>query len=456
MAPPWLPLWHWAYVLFRLADGASHALISLVPLLIHGMPLWTVPATVAAMNVVSVPASFLWGALMERTKGSGRRRLALTGFTISAASMLTMAASVWLGAGEPWAILLYLVATVLFAAFGLATAPAAAVLILDGVPGKHWSNVTGRLSRGLGWSHMVGLTVMTAWGLSGTLRFEGAFLACGVAAAAAAIWAGGTIEPLSKAERSERRTARAGRTRRPAMADRGPPAIDDLRESQQRFDRPVWFPLRLRLRPSFKGLMLANGHPFLLLVAYFLMFTASTIFFSSYPGVLADGLGYTIGFVLLAQMPSHIINPLTYAWAGRVGELRGEMSAIGGGILVRLVALPAMAAPLLLFGTEGLWLILIGHGLAGLSFSLLQVNGVTLMAKVHRGGRGQGVGNFHATVAMGALVGSASATLMLVWLPVGWTYVPAAALLAAGALLYLAVRRSPQFAARNLPPTDAP
>lgn len=450
MADARLPTWHWAYVLFRLGDGASQALISLVPLVVHGLPLWSVPATIAAMNVVSVPASFLWGALMERTRGIGRRRLALVGFLVSAVSLFVMAATVRFGVGAPGAIGLYIVATVLYAAFGLATAPAASVLILDGVPGKDWSDVTARLSRGLGWSYLVGLGVMAAWGLSGTLRFDGAFFGCGVATAGALAWAWWKIEPLSHRDRrADHRTKEAkvrldGRILRPAIAD--------LRESQQRFDRPVWLPLRLRLRPSFKGLMLANGHPMLLLVAFFLMFTASTIFFSSYPGVLADSLGYSIGLVLLAQIPSHIINPMTYAWAGRLGAAKGEMRGIGAGIIVRLVSLPSMAVALLLLGAEGLWLLLIGHGLAGLSFSLMQVNGVTLMAKVHRGGRGQGVGNLHAAVASGALIGSTSATLMLLWLPVQWTYVPAAILLVVGALLYLVVRRSPQFAPRNLPP----
>jgi hypothetical protein len=42
------------------------------------------------MNLVTVPATFLWGVLMEKCQGHGRRRLAIGGFGMSALALMAL------------------------------------------------------------------------------------------------------------------------------------------------------------------------------------------------------------------------------------------------------------------------------------------------------------------------------------------------------------------------------
>lgn len=70
-----------------MGDGITHAFIPLMPLIAYDLPPWTVPELVANMNLVTVLATFLWGALMEKYQGHGRRRLAIGGFGMSAVAV---------------------------------------------------------------------------------------------------------------------------------------------------------------------------------------------------------------------------------------------------------------------------------------------------------------------------------------------------------------------------------
>ncbi len=421
-----LPSWTWAYVSFRFADGVSNALIPLVPLLVHDAPLWSVPAVAAVMNLVSVPSSFLWGGLMEKHRGQGRRRLAMLGFAASGIAMAVMAIP-----GPVW---LFVVAAATFTGFGVATAPAASVLLLESVPGNQWAAATGRMARRTGIAYLVGVVLAVTAGLTGWLQPWWVFLVSAVAAIVAAFIARATIEPA------------VGPTMPRHPAGFG---LDAVRNAQRRFERPVWFPSRLRHRPTLKGITLADGDPLKFLVGYFLLFTGSAVFFSSYGGVLSDRIGLAVGFVLLAQAPSNFVTPLVYPWAGRYGSTHGEMLGTLRGVESRIVIIPLMAVLLLFWQGWSYVPLLILHGAIGVSFALLQVNGSCMMAKCHRAGRGQGVGNFHAAVGLGSLSGSLLATLLFAVANLLVAYVVMAIMLLAGAAVVWSIRNSDQFHPRN-------
>lgn len=422
-----LPAWHWAYALFRFGDGLSHGLIPLVPILVHDMPLWAVPATGAAMNLVSVPTSFAWAQLMERSRGVGRRRLAVAGFAVSGVAMATMAFTM-----PFWAFLL---AAAVFTGFGVATAPAASVLVLESVPGRDWAKAAGHLSRRTSITYLAGGTMAAVLGLSGVLVFWQIFIAAAFVAVGAAIVAAVTIEP------------HAGRT---AL---GTPRLPAIQAMQRRIERPVWLPGRLRFAPSLRGMKWADGHPRRFLVAIFLLFVASTVFFAAYPGVLSRDAGLSLGLVLIAQMPSNIATPLAYTYAGRWAGRHGDMRAAAVGVSTRLLTLPALMLLVLAWTQASFVPLLIIHAGVGFSFAFLQVSGSTIMAKTHRSGRGAGVGNYHAAVALGCMVGSTTSFLILLWSSFAVIVAVATACLVLGALLFFSIARSPQFDARNV--TDA-
>lgn len=407
-----LPSWHWAYVAFKAADGATATLLPLQALLHYDLPLWAVAATAAVMNLASVPASIAWSRIMAG--GKRRRRSAVAGFAVAAIMLAFLAAR------PPFA--LYLVGCAVFAAFGVATAPAASTLLLEGLDRKRWAPATAALSRRTGLAFLTGMGIVVALGFAGILQAAPVFLAAGVASAGAAVLAARTIVPY-KALHPD---------------DAAPPprhAAEVLRATGRRIERAVWFPARLRHppRPAALWASLRSGPaPFLLAVT--LLFGGTTLFLASYAGVLRDQLGLSLGLVLLAQLAAPVATNLTYAMAGRTGQERGERWAIGIGALLRMLALPALCATVLGAGAAAYPALLALQAVIGVSFAFLQVNAPCLLADHHPGGRGEGVGAYHAAVSMGVLMGSLVGFLLLFVTTLTVAYTAASAMVVLGCL----------------------
>lgn len=394
-----LPAWSWAYVAFRLGDGASSALIPLAVVLHYDLPLWALALTTAVMNLASVPATFLWGTLVDR--GVDRRPLVMGGFAVASVAMLLLAFL------PPFP--LFVLGAILYTVFGVATSPAASVMVLQGVERKRWSLATGTLSRRTGFAFLTGMTTSILLGLTGVLEIGAMFAATATTSLMAALVAGRTL---------------------PAMLLPHEPGFDPavVRAAARRFEKPVWAPSRLRHVPTLRGVRAALRDPARLWpVGYAITFMGSVAFFTSFPGVLANELGVTAGLVLLAQAPSHIMTPLTYPWAGRHGLRVGESLAVLRGSYLRTAAVPIMCLLIVVVGRASLPLLMVLHALMGLSFALLQVNGPVLLAHLHPGGRGQGVGTYHAAVGTGTLLGALVAFVLLRFYPYPASYLFAVA-----------------------------
>lgn len=415
-----LPAWSWAYVNFRLGDGLSNLLIPLAVVVRYHEPIWMLGVATAVQNLAGVPATFVWGAIVDRTPQ--RRRVVAAGFLVAAVALAVMAANVpfWL----------FVVAAAAYTGFGVATAPAASTLVLQGRPRTEWATATGALSRRTGLAYLTGLLIATGVGLAaGAVDFAGDF------AAAAVLSLGAGMLAL--------RTVPTWRPPLPHEADYDPRLAQ---ASQRLFERNVFFPGRLRNRPRLGDVAAAwtRGHrlwPF----GIALTFVGSVCFFTSYPGVLS-GLGLSAGLVLLCQTPSNLVSPLAYPLAGRTGARIGEARAVLRGSAIRTTVVPVLA---LLLGTIAhpgwatLAAVIVLHGLMGLSFALLQVNGVVMLAREHPGGRGRGVGTYHAAVGTGTLVGSALAYVLLRTQDYRVSYIVSVLVAGLGAgLLVAAARRS--------------
>lgn len=423
--PVQLPLWSWSYVTFRFGDGLTSGLIALAVLLHYGLPIWAMALTTAAQNLAGVPAAFLWGKLMDM--GVKRRPIVVTGFAMAALSLAVLATL------PPYP--LFVAASILYTAFGVATAPAASTMVLQRVPRHRWSRTTAALSRRTGAAFLAGMlgSIVIAWPGAGPApsvylggpHFPGCFAAAAVMAGMAALLAYLTVPPYQPPLPHE-----AGHDPRLIQA------------GQRRFERSVYFPGRLRNRPRLKDLIAMAQSPHRLWpLGYALTFMGSVCFFSSYPGVLSGNLGLAAGLVLLAQAPSNVVTPLTYPWAGRHGTRIGESSGVLEGSLLRTVTLPLFCLAVVVLGARGLPVLLLLHGVMGLSFALIQVNGPVILAGLHPGGRGQGVGTYHAAVGVGTLLGSFSAFVLLSVADYRWSYVFAVAMAVVGGLLLQAAHR---------------
>lgn len=370
-----LPAWHRAFALFRTADGATSAVIPLLAVVVYGYPAWGVALVAAVMNAAGVPASYLWGALMEN--GPGRRRLATMGFAMAAASLAYLATL------PPWP--LYLAGAAVFTAFGTATAPAAGRLVLEDRARGDWARSTSQLNAVLSWTYLVGTVAVVAWALMGTLRPDVLFAVTGVLSLAAAAVAWVTIRPWH-----------AGM---PSLA--AAPEPQDMR----RFERPVWFPGKLRFRLYWPR---RPGPHQSLAVGVALLFFGTTTFLSTYAGVLARDLGLGTGLVLLAQAPSHLSIPVAFAMCGGLIGRWGEVGVARTGLLLRLLTVPLFMATLLWWQPPFYALVLAFGLLLGFGFALFQSTIPCVLAATHPRSAGRGVGGYHAAVAFGVLGGSSA------------------------------------------------
>lgn len=423
-----LPAWSWAYVAFRLGDGASSALIPLAVVLHYDLPLWALALTAAAMNLASVPATFLWGSLVDR--GVDRRPLVVGGFAVAALAMILLATL------PPFP--LFVLGAVLYTVFGVATSPAASTMVLQGVERKRWSLATSTLSRRTGFAFLTGMVVSIVLGLTDVLDIGAMFAATATSSAMAALVAARTVAAL----------------RLPHEPGFDPAVV---RAGARVFERTVWMPGRLRHPPSLQGITSALRDPARLWpVGYAVTFMGSVSFFTSFPGVLANELGIAAGLVLLAQAPSHIVTPIAYPWAARHGLRIGESTAILRGSLLRTAAVPLMCGLIVLWGAPALPVLLVLHAVMGLSFSLIQVNGPVLLAHLHPGGRGQGVGTYHAAVGAGTLVGALVAFVLLRLFPYPVSYVFSVAMTLLGCFLLWSAHTRWRRIARMGDPLESP
>lgn len=392
--PPRKPslAWRWSYVAFRFGDGATNALIALAVVLHYGLPLWVLALTTTCMNLVAVPATFLWGTLMERARH--RRRIVVLGFALASASMALLA---W---WPPFPV--YVLGAVAYTMFGVATSPGASILALQGVAKEDWSKATTSLSRRTGLAFLTGMAVSVVLGLSlAEPPFRAVFAASAGTAALAAVLAFRTVPA--------------------ALPGPRPGFVPGQVSADQRlFERPVYMPGRLRDSPTWAGLKGALGSHRLWPLGLMLTFTGSVSFFTSYPGVLHNELGLAAGIVLLCQAPSHIVTPFAYPWAGRLGTRTGRSRTVAEGAILRLVGIPALCGSIVLFGASAVPILIVAHAILGFSFSMIQVNSPLLLAEVHPGGKGQAVGLHHAAVGAGTLLGSLAAFILLRAFPAYW------------------------------------
>lgn len=421
-----LPPWHWAYAAFKLADGITHGLVALAIILWYDGAAWMVALTAAIMNLAGVPAAFAWGKAMDG--GQGRRRAAVAGFAFAAFFLLIVATGPTL--------ILFVIAVTGFTVFGVATAPAASYLILEAAPRRQWGAASGALARRTGMLYVAGMTFTVGLAFAGRLHLPTLFAAAALLSLGAAAVAWRTIPPYDPA-------------RTPTMQYNE----DVARAAPRRIERAIYFPGRLWYRPTGRSVRLPDlAFPTNLLVALTLLFAGTVTLLGGYPGILADELGYGPGLILLATSPAAFLTLAAYGTAGRYGGDRGEGPGLRMGGMLRLVAIPGLAAALLL-GADALPLLLVLHGLMGISFAFLQVNGPCLIAQHHPRGRGAGVGAFHAAVAAGTLAGSVLSAALLWSLPVWSVYVASAFLTSLGIVaLFAAVRRVP---GGKVPPSAA-
>jgi len=166
--------------------------------------------------------------------------------------------------------------------------------------------------------------------------------------------------------------------------------------------------------------------------------------FSQYPVLMHTAYGIGTASSSLAFGAAAALGLLLYAPAGRWSDRRSPRLVVQMGLVLRLAAIAAMLAVMVVHRLE--WLSLLAFAVIVIAWSLLSVSSTGLVARISPVGEGSGLGVFNAATAVAGVIGAAVGG----WVAGRWGYRAALELATAGSLLGLILTfvrsRSPRLA----------
>lgn len=406
----WIEPWYFSYAL----QGAAVA--GLIPIL---LPVFVnqsgnasdVGYVMAAFSLGGLTAPF-WGELADRHRL--HRVLLAAGLLLTGITLLAFAFSASLAG---WLSLAFLQGS----GFG-AAATVANLFIVENHPKAEWDERIGWLQTFYGAGQVGGLLLSA--GLTGLRLRSGLFLAAGfnLLAFVIAWW------------------------KAPAPANLPLPR-PVLRHAPRHADWPIGSPQRLYhvTIGALRELTGAAASTFgVFLLAWVLSFAGTAVVFSQYPVLMHTAYGIGTTSSSLAFGAAAALGLLLYAPAGRWSDRRSPRSVVQMGLVLRLAAIAAMLAVMVVHRLE--WLSLVAFAVIVIAWSLLSVSSTGLVARISPVGEGSGLGIFNAATAVAGVIGAAVGG----WVAGRWGYRAALELATAGSLLGLILTfvrsRSPRLA----------
>lgn len=141
------------------------------------------------------------------------------------------------------------------------------------------------------------------------------------------------------------------------------------------------------------------------LLAWMLSYAGTTVVFSQYPVLMRTAYGIGTMSSSLAFGSAAALGLLLYAPAGRWSDRMAPRSVVQIGFLLRLLAIAAMLAILVIHRLE--WSSLVAFAVIVLAWSLLSVSSTGLVARISPVGEGSGLGIFNAATAVAGVIGAA-------------------------------------------------
>ena len=415
--------WYWAFLVNKIAQGASSALIPLFVITVLGGHVGEVTLAAVAASASTIPAYIIWGAYVDRT---GKRRMPLVwGMAITALAYIVMTFSrdIWTFVG----------ANLLAGFFLAATVPTSTILILEHTRKESWGTEVGTFTKLNGIGYVLGLIMGAAYFAltAGRLETELAMrLFMGVCAAIFVLaWLMTVVwvrEPLYKFDHRW--------------------FVKDVLHLQAKYiEKYNYLPSQFLSRPGEIRKARRHGPGWglqldLYLVASFTVFVGFLVFYTPFPVMLADELALSESQIFAVYLTSSIMAAALYGWAGREVDRIGNKRAQLGAWVARIFIFGAFAVALLMMargnGMAAFVLAAALNGAAGAMYAIVGVAGTTTVTKLAPSNiQGAALGAYNAVVGVGIVVGSVLGGLIAASL--GWYAVVAAtsALIAAASLI---------------------
>lgn len=388
------PRWLYAWGLGSVALGGASLLLPLYVIELGADP-FVLGVLAASAAAVGAPGAFLFGRIADQT---GRKRAlvvgALTAITLSFVA-IPFARSI------PLVIGANAVVWFSFAAVG----PVLTLLVVNGADEADWQDRIARLNGVQGWGWAGGLLLGVVWTGVGeqyvrpVVAQQALFGFCAICTAGALTGARLYLpaEPVSE-------SLTANRVRRAVLRAR--------RLNVQGVTFP-FTPSRIfgwsvqRLHP---GALLDRFS--LELVVYYgaalLFFLGFTAFFAPLP-IYLEGLGFASGTIFWFYLVSSLGAASYYFRAATLAEQNNDGVLQSTGLLLRGLAIPAVAVVGALFGASGLGLLLASalFLLIGITWAIIAVTAAGIVTRLAPEAiRGEALGTYAAVAAVAGAIGS--------------------------------------------------
>ena len=382
----WIEPWYLVYALMGLV--VAGLIPVLIPLIVSQSGNAGQVGLVMAGVSLGGLSSPLWGKLADRYRN--HRWLLAGGMLFASIGLASFALTTQ-------TVILIFLAIIL----GLGTASAATVaylFVVEAHPKVEWDERIGWLQTFYGMGQVSGL--LLAGLLTRTDFRSGLLVAAGLSVVAAILGWFTSKTP----------------TVQPGLE---PVLIHSARHTEGVFSSPQ----RLFHRPKLLGIKIRKSllrSPFgLFLLIWLMAFSGPAAFFSQYPILMQKLYGVTpanssIAFAIIAGLGLTLYTP-----AGRWSEHYGAAPILRISLGLRLFAFAAMLWLVLMpaSGIAGL-LALLAFGFVVWAWSLMNVSGTALAARLSPVGEGEGMGIFNATTAIAGVIGA----VLGGWAAVVWGY----------------------------------
>ncbi len=423
--------WYYALFVRDLAGGAIMPLVPLFVLVVLGMGVEAVTIATVLVMIAQFPAFMIWGYIVDKLKR--RKAPIVIGVAVSTVGILIMAFS--------YDLFTLVIGSIIYGFFNAGPVPAASMLVMEHTTRDKWGKALAKYTRleDLGWTS--GMAVGVAFiaimpsfiGVDQSMRWL--FLLCAVVATVSWIMATKLVkEPHAKLSRKhlmdELHNIEIGVITR----------LRHMAHSHIHHTRPRHISIA-RKKDAW------HGQLDVYLVATFVVFLGMEVFFTPFPVMLEEKLGFNDTEIFLAFFFISAVTVVGYSWAGRFIDKQGNRKAqlITWGLLIPVFALTIVSLLTTELGNPIIPIVIMFGAIivGGVAFTVINIAGTTTASEIAPPEvRAEAVGAFNGTMGVGAIIGGILGGAIAVYWGYYWVNIVALMISAAalGILFKLKIR----------------
>jgi MFS family permease len=414
-----------------LAGGIIMPLVPLFVMVVLGLSIEAVTIATILTLVAQFPAFIMWGYFVDK---KGKRKAPIViGIAVSTVGLLILAFS-----NDLWILVL---GCMIYGFFNAGPVPAASMLVMEHTTKDKWGEALAKYTRleDIGWTS--GMAIGVAFvailpmfiGTESSLR--SLFMLCVVAATVSWILAIIFVkEPHEKLDREhlmkELHKLKIGVTTR----------VRHMAHGHVHHAAPHHI-ARARKKEGW------HRQLDVYLLATFVVFLGIEVFFTPFPVMLEEELGFTDTQIFLAFFFISAVTVVGYSWAGKFIDRKGNRKAqlLAWGLMIPVFALTVLSLLSTALGYPVLVIVIMFGAIVvgGIAFTIINIAGTTTASEIApEKVRGEAVGAFNAMMGVGAIVGGVLGGAIATFLGYYWVNIVALLIsaVALGILLKLKIK----------------